>query len=157
TEMAIHIGHRRAGWAGLLVAGVCFILPAFLIVMACGWMYLRLGKLPPTQAVLYGVKPVIIAIVGQAICGLAQSALKNKWFVLLGLATGVLSAEGVNELVILLSAGFTVILARTPRSRATHFFALGLWGGNWLPPSAMLAALVSSANVPCGLWRLFLF
>src|SRR4029079_8251252 len=59
TEMAIHIGHRRAGWPGLIVAGVCFILPAMLIVIGCGWAYVRYGKLPQAEAILYGVKPVI--------------------------------------------------------------------------------------------------
>jgi len=55
TEMAIHIGHRRAGWAGLIVAGVCFILPAALIVTALAWAYVRFGKLPQAGGLLYGV------------------------------------------------------------------------------------------------------
>ncbi|HOB33096.1 MAG TPA: chromate transporter, partial [Verrucomicrobiota bacterium] len=74
TEMAIHIGYRRAGFAGLVVAGVCFIVPATLIVMACGWVYRRYGELPSVEAILYGIKPVIIAIVGQALWNLGRSA-----------------------------------------------------------------------------------
>src|SRR6187549_2543519 len=66
TEMAIHIGHRRAGWPGLVVAGVCFILPAMLIVLGCAWAYTRWGKLPQAEALMYGVKPVVIAVVVQA-------------------------------------------------------------------------------------------
>src|SRR6187431_3625489 len=58
TEMAIHIGRRRAGWPGLLVAGACFILPAALIVTAIAWAYVRFGQLPKAEGVLYGVKPV---------------------------------------------------------------------------------------------------
>src|SRR5260221_2025709 len=61
TEMAIHIGHRRAGWPGLIVAGACFILPAALIVLAVAWGYVRFRTLPQANALLYGVKPVIIA------------------------------------------------------------------------------------------------
>ena len=63
TEMAIHIGHSRAGFPGLLVAGACFILPATLIVTACAWAYVRFGALPQVDGILHGVKPVIIAIV----------------------------------------------------------------------------------------------
>jgi chromate transporter len=67
TELAIHIGHRRAGWPGLLVAGAAFILPAMLIVMVVGWAYHRYGALPETRGLLYGVKPVVIDIVVQAL------------------------------------------------------------------------------------------
>src|SRR5205809_244834 len=63
TEMAIHLGYRRAGWPGLLVAGSCFILPAMLIVLGIAWAYTRYGTLPQSEAILYGVKPVIIAVV----------------------------------------------------------------------------------------------
>src|SRR5262245_27203702 len=67
TEMAIHIGRQRAGWLGLILAGACFILPATLIVTAIAWAYVRYGKLPEANALLYGVKPVIIAVVIQAL------------------------------------------------------------------------------------------
>src|SRR5688572_3095661 len=69
TEMAIHIGHRRAGWPGLLIAGSCFILPAFFIVLAIAWAYVAYGHLPTLAGVLYGVKPVVIAVVLQALWG----------------------------------------------------------------------------------------
>src|SRR4051812_28963679 len=70
TELAIHIGARRAGFAGLLVAGGCFIVPAMIIVMACAWAYVTFGKLPQVEGILYGVKPVIIAVVAQALWSL---------------------------------------------------------------------------------------
>jgi chromate transporter len=63
TEMAIHVGRRQAGWPGLLVAGGCFILPAVLLVTAFAWAYVHYGSLPVLSGVLYGVKPVIIAVV----------------------------------------------------------------------------------------------
>src|SRR6266513_2541689 len=63
TEMAIHIGHRRAGFAGLVVAGACFILPAAAITLALAWAYVAMGSVPELASILYGVKPVVIAIV----------------------------------------------------------------------------------------------
>ena len=78
TEMAIHVGHERAGWRGLVVAGVCFIAPAFLIVLACAWAYTRYGTLPAAEGLLRGVKPVIIAIVLQALWGLGRTATRTR-------------------------------------------------------------------------------
>ncbi|HET6409517.1 MAG TPA: chromate transporter, partial [Chthoniobacteraceae bacterium] len=76
TEMAIHIGHRQGGWPGLILAGVCFIVPAMVIVLACAWFYVRYGSLPQVAAILYGIKPVIIAVVLQALWTLGKTALK---------------------------------------------------------------------------------
>jgi chromate transporter len=105
TEMAIHIGHQRAGWKGLVVAGVCFILPAMLIVMACAWAYATFGSLPQVRSVLYGVKPVIIAVVLQALWGLGRTAIKNGFLIAVGLlGTAAAIARG-NVLAILLAAG----------------------------------------------------
>src|SRR4051812_44250202 len=86
TEVAIHIGRVRAGIPGLLVAGAAFILPAFCIVTAIGWVYQRAGRLPETAAVLYGIKPVMIAIVLQALFGLARTAVKSVPLAVAGLA-----------------------------------------------------------------------
>src|SRR5688572_9825787 len=105
TELAIHIGHRRAGWAGLLVAGACFIVPATLIVGLLAWVYLRFGRLPQVSAVLYGVKPVIIAVVLQALWGLARSAVKSWPLGVVGAAALAGAFLGINELLLLLAAG----------------------------------------------------
>src|ERR1044071_6104617 len=78
TELAIHVGYLRGGWPGLVVAGSCFILPAALIVTAFAWAYVRYGSLPQTERVLYGVKPVIIAVVLQALWGLGKTAVKTR-------------------------------------------------------------------------------
>src|SRR5262245_66535100 len=77
TELAIHIGHRRAGFPGLLVAGVCFILPAALIVGVFAWLYVQFGSLPAAEGVLYGIKPVVIAIVAPAVWRLGREAVSN--------------------------------------------------------------------------------
>lgn len=111
TELAIHIGRDRAGWPGLIVAGTCFILPAALIVSVIAWAYVRYGALPEVGGVLYGVKPVVIAVVLQALWGLGRTAVKTPLLAVLGVAALAATAIGVNELIILLAAG--VIMAMT--------------------------------------------
>jgi chromate transporter len=117
TELAIHIGHRRAGWKGLIVAGACFILPAALIVGAIAWAYVKWGALPEVGAVLYGVKPVIIAIVAQAMWGLGKSALKT-WALaaIAALAVGA-TLLGADEILVLLGAGL-LSMSRIAGARA---------------------------------------
>ena len=112
TEMAIHIGHRRAGWPGLLVGGACFIAPAMVIVWVLAWAYVRYGALPEAAGLLWGLKPVVIAVVVQAIVGLARTAIKGRALALLGLAAIALTAVGVHELLVLLGCGAVAILAR---------------------------------------------
>jgi chromate transporter len=108
TEMAIYIGYLRAGWTGLIVAGVCFIAPAFFLVMGIAWAYVRLGHLPQMQGVLYGVKPVVIAVIVQALWGLGRTAVRTKLLGMLGLAAVALAFLGVNPLLILFGAGILV-------------------------------------------------
>src|SRR4051794_23825402 len=124
TELAIHIGHDRRRWAGLVVAGVCFIVPAVLVVTAIAWGYVRYGALPEVTGVLYGVKPVIIAIVVQALWGLGKTAIKT-WFlgVIAALALAA-SLAGINELIVLLAAGAIVALARLRPTRAASWLPL---------------------------------
>src|SRR3954463_5185756 len=105
TELAIHIGRVRAGWAGLFVAGACFIAPAALIVLGIAWAYVRFGALPAAARVMAAVAPVVIAVVIQAIVGLARTALRSRELVVLGVAAVVAALVGVHELVILLVAG----------------------------------------------------
>lgn len=104
TELAIHLGHVRGGWPGLLVAGCCFILPATIIVTALAWGYVRFGTLPLAQAFLYGIKPVLIAIVLQALWRLGRTAVKGSFLALLGVAAAVATALGANEFLVLLAA-----------------------------------------------------
>jgi chromate transporter len=110
TELAIHLGLRRAGWPGLMVSGACFILPAAFITCLLAWAYVRFGKLPEIQGVLYGVKPVIIAVIGQALWRLGGAALKTRWLVLVSVASVVFCALGVNQMVVLFGAGLCMLL-----------------------------------------------
>lgn len=110
TEMAIHIGHRLSGWKGLIVAGVCFILPAFIMVLALASLYVTCGHLPMTQGILYGIKPVVIAVVLQALYKLAPTCLKNHTTLIVALICLIMAACKVNELIILLGSGLALLL-----------------------------------------------
>jgi chromate transporter len=126
TELAIHIGRSRAGWPGLLVAGACFILPAVLIVAVIAWAYVRYGRLPALEGVLYGVKPVVIAIVLQALWALGQTAVRSPALAALGLVAALAVVLGVHELVVLLAAGAGVALfRRAPGGTAPALLLLG--------------------------------
>lgn len=105
TEMAIHVGHRRGGWRGLIVAGVCFIFPPALLTLGFAWLYVRYGRLPEAGATLYGIKPVIVAVVVQALWGLGRTAVKSKQLAALGVGAVAMSAFGLNELLVLLVGG----------------------------------------------------
>jgi len=112
TEMAIHIGHRRAGWKGLLVAGASFIVPAVLIVTTFAWAYVRYGSIPEVKGVLYGVKPVIIAIIVQALWSLGRAAIKTRLLAVIGITGIILTFIGLHELLVLLGAGLAVAATR---------------------------------------------
>ena len=117
TEMAIHLGYARAGWAGLVAGGACFIGPAMLIVWALAWAYVRYGTQPQVTWLLYGVKPVIIVIVLQAVWGLLRTAVKGPLLATVGLAVLALSLAGVNEIALLVGGGLAVLLVRSVAAR----------------------------------------
>jgi chromate transporter len=112
SELAMHIGFLRAGWAGLVLGGACFILPATILVAGFAWAYVRFGHLPAVSGVLYGVKPVVIAVILQALWGLGQTALKNMWYAAAGLACLILSFLGWNAILILLVSGAVIAIAQ---------------------------------------------
>ena len=101
TEMAIHIGHKKAGFKGLIVAGTAFIIPAFVIVWAIAWFYVKFGTLPAFQLVFLAIQPVILAVIAQAIFSLSKNAIKDKLFALLAVLALGLYLTGLNELLIL--------------------------------------------------------
>src|SRR3569833_1749147 len=148
TELAIHIGHARGGWPGLLVAGACFILPASLIVSAIAWGYVRYGSLPATAAILYGVKPVVIGVVLQALWGLGRTALKSRALVAFAMSAAVAAALGVNELLILgIAVGVALAMNQRDASDA-HPASRGA--------AAVLAVQgAATATAQAGLWQLF--
>lgn len=144
TEMAIHIGYTRAGWIGLITAGVCFVAPATAIVLALAWAYVRYGSIPQTMWLLYGVKPVIIAIVAQAILTLGRTALRSVFHAVLALGVFVLYMLRINELALLALAAIAAVIAVRPRTAA-----LSLLAG---APAALTSLL---QPVPVSLVRVF--
>lgn len=119
TELAIHIGYRVAGWRGLLLGGIAFILPASLIVGTLAWLYVRFGTLPTLQAVLLGVKPVVMVVVLQALWKLGRSCVRTGWQA--GWATLLfgMSWLGLHELALLFGSGLLFALGRAARQRPT--------------------------------------
>jgi chromate transporter len=117
SELAIHIGYLRGGWLGLLIAGTCFILPATIIVGVLAWFYVQFGSLPAVSAILYGVKPVVIAVILQALWGLGHTAVKSAFLAVLGAVSLLFAFLGVHPLLLLAVAGAAVCLRQLPPSR----------------------------------------
>ncbi|HZY65416.1 MAG TPA: chromate efflux transporter [Rubrobacteraceae bacterium] len=112
TELAIHLGRVRAGWRGLLVAGACFIVPAALIVLAFAVLYARYGSTPEAGRLLYGIIPVIIAVIAQALWGLLKTAVKGTLTATVGVLALILYLLGIGEIPLLATGAATVLLAR---------------------------------------------
>lgn len=156
TEMAIYIGLVRAGWRGLIAAGTCFILPAMLIVLALAMAYVRYGALPQVVWLLYGVKPVIIAIVIQALWSLGTKAVKGPLTGAVGIAVIAGSLLGVNVVLLLFAGGLFLMAASNLReSWAGKAGAAALTGPILLGASPTSAAV--AASVPVSLWSLTTF
>jgi chromate transporter len=117
TEMAIHIGHERAGWKGLIVAGLCFILPAVIITGIFAVLYKDYGQLPKVQPFIYGIKPAIIAIIISAVYPLARKSLKTVELWVIGIAALILSLAGINEIFVLFGAGFIALTLAALRNK----------------------------------------
>ncbi len=158
TEMAIHIGHRRAGWKGLVVGGVCFIVPATLIVMAAAWAYVRFGSLPQFQGIMYGIKPVIVAIILQALWRLAPTAVKSGFLAIVGSIAVAAAMLGASPLTILFGAGVVAAAAaRIERRRLPAAFAAVAAPGWTGIVATVKSAVAAAAIVPFSLLGLFLF
>jgi chromate transporter len=164
TEMAIHIGHRRAGFTGLAVAGACFIVPAVAITIAVAWAYVRFGSMPQVAGALYGIKPVIIAVVVQALWRLWPSAARTRVLIAVTIAATVAALFGFNEIAILFAAGAITIgmtLALNPPRPRGGFAAASLLATPLAMPAAPAAvagaaALAGTAVAPFSLGAMFL-
>ncbi|MFI5842523.1 chromate efflux transporter [Catenuloplanes sp. NPDC051500] len=115
TELAIHLGHERARGRGLIVAGLCFILPAALIVTGLAWAYVRYGDTPAVAGLLYGIVPAVIAIIAHALAALLRTVIKSLWSGLLAAAALGAYLLGVNELLILATCALLAAATRLPR------------------------------------------
>lgn len=151
TEMVIHLSFMRAGWPGLIVGGVCFVTPAMLMVLLLAWAYARWGSLPQAEWLLYGIKPVVIAIIAQALWNLGQKAVKG-WITAVTtiLVLTLYFLAGINEIVLLLVGGLLVMLAVNIRRKS------GATLGGWWLPLAGSASTVSQLAASFNLTTLFL-
>jgi len=147
SELAIHIGYLRAGWAGLVVAGICFILPAASMVAALALMYVRFSKLPAMAAALYGIKPVVIAVVLQALWGLGRAAVKSTYLGVIGALSVCLAFFGIHPLLLLLVAGLAACIPLLSTTRVT---------ASTFSPFAAAAAGIAGAKTSFSLGSLFL-
>ena len=146
TEMAIHIGHKMGGWRGLILAGTAFIGPAFLIVWGIAWFYVKFGSLPALQSIFQGIKPVILAIVAQAIWNLSQTAIKDRILALFAvLALGLHLVWG-NEILILFSIALLNLIVRlNPRIPRSPSLLLAVFSTTLFHPLTQLWAMTTSS------------
>jgi chromate transporter len=146
TELAIYIGEIRGGLPGLFIAGACFILPAAVLVVALAWAYVKYGALPNVEALLYGVKAVVVSLIFQAIWNLARSALKTPFLVVLVALVLMLAFLGLPVVLLLIASGLVCVLLRTASTRRLAAAS----------PVALI--LQSSAAIPSvGLLSIFLY
>lgn len=120
TEMAIHIGYDKGGWKGLVVAGLCFILPAVFITGVFAWLYSKYGELPEIQSFIYGIKPAVIAVILGAVFPLAKKSIKSTLLGVMGVVVLALSLLGVGEVYLMFGAGFLMLFLhyiRTNKAR----------------------------------------
>lgn len=164
TEMAIHVGYIYAGWLGLIVSGVCFILPAVLITTGFAWVYVAYGTLPLVAPLLYGIKPAVLAIIINALWRLGKKAVKTRKLLIIALGVvALLLLLKLDEVIALLIGGLLgMVWLRTtdkdnPPEEQANLVFVGLTTGATLKAGAVGAtvATTSTANVP--LWQLAWF
>ena len=125
TEMTMHCGYERAGWKGLITAGICFIFPAVLITALFAWFYEQYGQLPNVKPFLYGIKPAVISIIIMAAYKLGKKALKSFEIGILGIVTLIVCLVGMNEILALFSCGIMgTLLHLIKNSNFTNSFLL---------------------------------
>jgi chromate transporter len=149
TEMAIHVGRIRAGWLGLLVAGASFILPSAVMVTALAWAYVRFGSLPQVAGLLYGVKPIVIALIVQAVFKLAKTAVKSTWIAVVGVFAALGTVLGVDQVAVLagggLLTGLVYWLRSSGRTSAKALFLSGSGFSAFAAPSGIAASFSRTA------------
>lgn len=116
TEMAIHIGHEKAGWKGLILAGLCFILPAVIITGVFAWLYKHYGQVPEVQPFVYGIKPAIIAVILGAVFPLAKKSLKSIELAIIGFIVLIFSLLNFHEIYLMFGAGLLALILATIRN-----------------------------------------
>lgn len=168
TEMAIHIGYIRAGIAGLIVAGLSFIVPAVIITGVLAWIYVKFGTLPEISPFFFGLKPVVVSVILVAAIRLGKTAAKNGQLIVIGMSVAAASLAGLNEILALLCGGAAgIMLYGVKKSAKKNISLLGLSFFNPLwamfkhsdaKAAAAAAAAAGAAGIAgISLWKLGLF
>jgi chromate transporter len=126
TEVVIYLGYLRAGWPGLVLAGVCFIVPAAVMVACFAWAYVRFGSLPQVGRFLYGLKPVVIAIIAQALWKLGRTAVKTRFLGVAGIASIGAAMAGAGALIVFVATGVVAAFREWWKSRERSLKALAV-------------------------------
>jgi chromate transporter len=157
TETVIALGYWRAGWPALILAGVLFILPAMLMILALSWAYVRYGTLPAAQWILYGINPMVIAIIADALLSLGRTALKTVWLALMAVASLVLYFWGVSIVAIIAVTAVLAAIAGYSKTKGQQK-ALGIFplAAGWPKVTLITAALAGASVIPFSMTRLFL-
>jgi chromate transporter len=127
TEMAMHIGRERAGWRGMITAGLCFIFPAVSITFILAWLYSKYGMLPEVEPYIYGIKPAVLAIILRAVIPLARKAVKSTTLAVLGAIALAACLEGINDIMVMLGAGFLALILSFQGDRTGKDTSLKSW------------------------------
>jgi chromate transporter len=134
TELTIYLGEIRSGVAGLILAGACFILPSAVMVTALAWAYQKFGNLPQIAGLLFGIKPVVVALIIPALWNLGKTAMKNAGLAMLAIGVAVLAIYGVNVITLLICAGiFWAMVQSARRSSSIDGIAFFTVGASWSP------------------------
>lgn len=141
TELAVFLGYRRGGWRALILAGVTFILPAFLIMLAVAWAYSRFQGRAATAAVLAGIRPVVVGIIAWAALDLGRRVLRRPALLGLAGAAGGLLLLGVHPILLLAAAGVLAASFSLGRGRLGSLMA-GVPLGLGIPELDRLPLLV---------------
>jgi chromate transporter len=152
TELAMHIGHKRAGNTGLWVAGICFIVPAMVIVLILAELYRRYGTLPASEAILWGVSPAVVAIIVQALWKFAPTALKSRLTQILAGASLILAVFGFSEVGLILLTGLVGLIVakiRPPSSIQPHAFLVTAPLGTALIPATAMGLFWTFLKMGC--------
>src|ERR1035437_2607078 len=158
TETTIFIGQLKHGWRGLIVAGSCFLLPAAIIVSLVAWAYVRYGALPQVAGMLYAIKPVVVAIVIQALWKLSKTGVRTKFLAAIAALAVVLNVFGLGPILVLLIAGTISAAALWLKMKMRMKSEPAAVSLAALPKffAAALATAATAAALPFTLWRLFL-
>lgn len=146
TEMAMHCGYHRAGWPGMIVAGMGFIIPATLITGAIAWSYQRYGSIPDIKPIWYGIRPAVLAIIINAVYKFGKKALKNWQLGIIGATVMIASLAGMSEVLVLIAGGlfgmFWLLLSQKKGSMKQSFLPLLLLPGK---PEQLKVAIAATA------------